>query len=413
VGYLSGGKVEVGLVPIGSICMALAAGAAAFFVVMGSVPGLIVCIILIGLFTGFYLVPLYALLQNRAPKTSKGDWVATSNFLNVTGAIAATGLFYLMFQAAVLSGLAPKLATHDVFTGALGKVEGEPDRPQWVEVGNRRLPAEGSPGVVDRVGTRLKAGEPVEVATYQLAGTTHYHIRREGKDQKPIYDQRDLPSLLFLSVALMTLLTFFTLRTQLPDLFLRTLLWFRRLGRHGLEVDGMENLPTSGPVILATNADNLDACLSVLSATDRTTRFILVQTAGDKKMSWFARRLAGRDMLAVVRGDKPVDWNEVARKTEEALQKNEVVGLPLDAAYPPGWLERLFEKASSAPVLPVGVEARETAPGKGRRIYLLAGEPLKPGAAVEEARRAVERLADNLKERENKEKSPAALAPTH
>jgi len=99
-------------------------------------------------------------------------------------------------------------------------------------------------------------------------------------------------------------------------------------------------LPTSGPVILATNADNLDACLSVLSATDRTTRFILVQTAGDKKMSWFARRLAGRDMLAVVRGDKPVDWNEVARKTEEALQKNEVVGLPLDAAYPPGWLER-------------------------------------------------------------------------
>ena len=79
----------------------------------------------------------------------------------------------------------------------------------------------------------------------------------------------------------MTLLTFFALRSQLPDLFLRTLLWFRRLGRYGLEVAGMDRLPTSGPVILATNAADLDACLSVLSATDRTTRFILVQAAGD------------------------------------------------------------------------------------------------------------------------------------
>jgi MFS family permease len=414
VGYLSGGKVEVGLVPIGSICMALAAGAAAIFVVLGSVPGLIVCIILIGLFTGFYLVPLYALLQNRAPKTSKGDWVATSNFLNVTGAIAATGLFLLMVQAAIISGLAPRLPTEDVWTGALGQVEGERDRPAWVEVGGKRLPDNDAPGVVDRVRTSLKAGEAVKVAEYQLAGTTHYHLRPETEEaQKPVYDQRDLPSLLFLSVAVMTLLTFFALRTQLPDLFLRTMLWFRRLGRHGLEVDGMENLPTSGPVILATNADNLDACLSVLSATDRTTRFLLVQTADDKKMSWLARRLAGRDMVAVVRADKPVDWNEVARRTEEALQKNEVIGLPLDAAYPPGWLERLFEKAGSAPVLPVGVEAKETAPGKGRRIYLLAGEPLKPGATVTEARRAVERLTDNLKEREDKEKMPAVLAPTH
>ena len=88
VGFLSGGKVEVGLVPIGSIGMAIVAAAAAFL--LGYVPGLIACIVLIGLFTGFYLVPLYSLLQHRAPKTSKGDWVATSNFLNVTGAIAAT-----------------------------------------------------------------------------------------------------------------------------------------------------------------------------------------------------------------------------------------------------------------------------------------------------------------------------------
>jgi MFS family permease len=411
VGYLSGGKVEVGLVPIGSICMAVAAGVAAYFVLIRDVSGLIVCIILIGLFTGFYLVPLYALLQNRAPKTSKGDWVATSNFVNVTGAIAATGLFSLMFQAAVLSGLAPKLPTHDVLTGALGRVEGERDRPTWVDVGGKRLPDEDAPGVVDRVRTSLKAGDKVKVAEYQLEGTTHYHLRPEKEEaQKPIYDQHDLPSLLFLSVAFMTLLTFFALRTQLPDLFLRTLLWFRRLGRYGLEVDGMEYLPTSGPVILATNADNLDACLSVLSATDRTTRFILVQAAGDQNMSWFARRLAGRDMLAMVGADMAVDWNEVARKAQEALQKKEVVGLPLDAGYPPGWLERLFETSGAAPVLPVRLDAKETAQGKGRRLYLLAGEALRPGATVAETRGAIERLADGLK-KEEEVRDAVGLAP--
>ncbi len=410
VGYLSGGKVEVGLVPIGSICMAVAAGVAAYFVLIGDVSGLIACIILIGLFTGFYLVPLYALLQNRAPKTSKGDWVATSNFVNVTGAIAATGLFYLMFQAAVASGLAPELPTHDVLKGPLVQVIGERDRPQWVEIGGERLPGEDALGIVDRVPTSLKKGEMAEVAAYQLDGRTHYHIRKVGREQKPIYDQRDLPSLLFLSVAFMTLLTFFALRTQLPDLFLRTMLWFRRLGRHGLEVDGMENLPTSGPVILATNADNLDGCLSVLSATDRTTRFILMQTARDKNMSWLARKLAGRDMLAVVRAGKPVDWTEVARKAEEALRKNEVVGLPLDAAYPQDWLDNLLKNSGSAPVLPVRVDAKESASGKVRRFYLLAGESLKPGAEVEEIRRAIEGLADGIK-RDEEAKETVGFTP--
>jgi hypothetical protein len=135
-----------------------------------------------------------------------------------------------------------------------------------------------------------------------------------------------------------------------------------------------------------------------------------VQTAGDQNMSWFARRLAGRDMLAVVRADKAVDWNEVARKAQEALQKKEVVGLPLDAGYPPGWLERLFETSGPAPVLPVRVDAKETAPGKGRRIYLLAGEALKPGATVAETRGAIERLADGLK-KEEEVRDAVGLAP--
>ncbi len=318
VGYLSGGKIEVGLVPIGSIGMAIAAGAAAFL--LGYVPGLIVCIVLIGLFTGFYLVPLYALLQHRAPKTSKGDWVATSNFLNVTGAIAATVLFWLMSQGAILSGLAPRLPTQDVLTGALGAVTPERarDRPRSVQVGGQTLEA-GPSDLIDPVRASLKQGQMVTVAKYTLARTTHYHLRPRGEMQRPFYDQRELPSLLFLSVAVMTLLTYFALRSQLPDLMLRTLLWFRRQRRYGLEAAGTDRLPTSGPVILATNAADLEECLSVLSATDRTTRFILVRTAGDKPLGGVMRFLARRDSLAVAGPGEAPNWDEVTRKAEEAL----------------------------------------------------------------------------------------------
>ena len=83
-GNFSGGKVELGLVPLGAVGMAFSAMLAG--VILFWLPGLITMLILIGFFSGFYIVPLYTLLQQRAPKSSKGDLIATSNFINVTGA---------------------------------------------------------------------------------------------------------------------------------------------------------------------------------------------------------------------------------------------------------------------------------------------------------------------------------------
>ncbi|MFO0926089.1 MAG: MFS transporter [Gemmataceae bacterium] len=136
VGYLSGGKVEVGLVPIGALGMVLATSVAAL--TLTNVPMFIVCITLIGFFTGFYLVPLFSLLQHRAPKASKGDAIATSNFINISGAIAASVVFALIDRSAVQSGFAPPLPT----TGreCTGLLVGEPElkegRPHAIWVVN-------------------------------------------------------------------------------------------------------------------------------------------------------------------------------------------------------------------------------------------------------------------------------------
>src|SRR4029079_4102980 len=68
--------------------------------VLGGVVGhrvlTIVCLIAVGIAAGLYIVPMYTLLQHRAPKKSKGSMVATSNFLNVTGGLVAVVVFYFV-----------------------------------------------------------------------------------------------------------------------------------------------------------------------------------------------------------------------------------------------------------------------------------------------------------------------------
>ncbi len=94
---LSGHKIDIGLVPFGSIGLTLfgidlyfstpevpwgsAIGLREFFSHDGSVR-LIADIILIGLFGGFYIVPLYALVQQRTKEANRSRIIAGNNVLN-------------------------------------------------------------------------------------------------------------------------------------------------------------------------------------------------------------------------------------------------------------------------------------------------------------------------------------------
>src|SRR5205807_1674222 len=102
-GYLSGHRVELGLVPVGAVSIVAftflpaALGILVFSKAVRPSPGTFVASLFgIGCGAGFYLVPLYTLLQHRAPKESKGNVVAASNFLNVVVGIVSVAFFYLM-----------------------------------------------------------------------------------------------------------------------------------------------------------------------------------------------------------------------------------------------------------------------------------------------------------------------------
>ena len=93
-GYLSGGKIEYGLVPLGSIgltvCGTLLAWPRATFVSAA------VNLALLGFFGGFYIVPVSAIMQHRPERARKGAVLAASNLLSFAGILLASGAHYLL-----------------------------------------------------------------------------------------------------------------------------------------------------------------------------------------------------------------------------------------------------------------------------------------------------------------------------
>ncbi|HEX4986797.1 MAG TPA: MFS transporter [Burkholderiales bacterium] len=104
---LSGHKVEIGLVPFGSIGLSVfavdlflatpsgaggaQAGAYEFIMRAGSWR-VVLDLFLIGMFGGFYIVPLYALIQTRSAPTHRSRIIAANNILNALFMVVATGL---------------------------------------------------------------------------------------------------------------------------------------------------------------------------------------------------------------------------------------------------------------------------------------------------------------------------------
>ncbi len=375
VGFLSGGKVEVGLVPVGALGMVLATSVAA--ATLDRVPLLITCIILSGFFTGFYLVPLFSLLQHRAPKTSKGDAVATSNFINITGAIAASLVFGIMNSAAERTGFSPPLETRgETWTGPL---DSEPPLRRGhvvrIEVGGKVFRAHESapPYVYLEPDEDLEPGQQVTVRQYGLDNVTYVRVQPAAAAPLPMYNKKRLPALLFLSAGGMTLLTLGLLWWQLPDLFLRTRLWLRGLPRYRLEIAGMLRLPDHGPVILVTNAADPEQCSRVLCATDRVTYFL---------------------------SPEGVDVEPSARRARHLLANGAVVGLSMPSSA--NGAVRLLEElagASRAPILPVHYAADHRRLGWRPVVYVLAGALLPPGSGVEAVRGELQRLHDDLQHR--------------
>jgi 1-acyl-sn-glycerol-3-phosphate acyltransferase len=103
---LSSGKIEIGLVPFGSIGLTLF-GALLYFTTPAPVGGdplgameflsrreswwLIFNLVMLGMFGGFYIVPLYALIQTRSAPSHRSRIIAANNILNALFVVISAG----------------------------------------------------------------------------------------------------------------------------------------------------------------------------------------------------------------------------------------------------------------------------------------------------------------------------------
>jgi acyl-[acyl-carrier-protein]-phospholipid O-acyltransferase/long-chain-fatty-acid--[acyl-carrier-protein] ligase len=331
-GYLSGHRVELGLVPLG----------ATVIIVFTFLPGVlkhapvmfVASLFGIGCGAGFYLVPLYTLLQHRAPKESKGNVVAASNFLNVVGGIVAVAVFVVM--TFTLDGI---------------------------------------------MGARLKERDVTE-----------------NKEMLPQYvrqlkKQMQIPHILFLSTTVLTCGALVELTRRLPDFYVRTAIWIRAWGHNPLRTIGIEHMPTDGPVLLLTNCDRFPAVLDLIAGIDRYARVVLVQD-GQPETSWL-RRLARRSRLisvpAVPGGS---EWERVKESGIETLRQGEMVATNVNQPQCAADIARLITAwcaaVPSTVVLPVcrtgGLALRDgepaCSPSYPRIIFGQAVSPQTPLASI-------------------------------
>ena len=97
---LSGHKVEIGLVPFGSLGLTLFGlelGAAAAGGVLG--PRLLFDLFGLGFFGGLYIVPLYALIQTRSEISHRSRIIAANNILNALFMVAAAAIAIVLLGA--------------------------------------------------------------------------------------------------------------------------------------------------------------------------------------------------------------------------------------------------------------------------------------------------------------------------
>ncbi len=241
-GLLSGKRVELRLVLLGAIGMIVLLVTAGLNIRTTGI--LVACIIGVGFFTGFYIVPLFTLLQHKAPKTSKGEMIATSNFINVVGAISASLLFYIVVTLAQASGVAPVVTAEqrkDLGTGTLTALELRHGRPAsfllTYDDGKTLKPdvelppvkaldfseiledvfGKSKTEVVLEVSTKVNEGDRVSVSQFDQKGVPHYEIVGAGDKPTPDYDNANLPTYLMIGAAIMTLLIAVALGKPLLD----------------------------------------------------------------------------------------------------------------------------------------------------------------------------------------------------
>lgn len=319
-GYLSGNKVEYGLIPLGSIGLSvfgilLSFHGLSFVQVLGLLAALGFC-------AGFFAVPINALIQHRPDEKNKGGIIAAANLLSWIGIGFATGVYYLLQHYLQLN-----------------------------------------------------------------------------------------PSAIFLAASVATVAATAYVLYLLPDALLRLLLWMATHTLYRIHIDGGENVPKKGGVLLAPNHVSMVDAALLLASTERPIRFLMFKENYEhpliKPFAWIL------GVIPISAQQRPREMIHSLRTATQALKDGEIVCI-----FPEGQMTRIGQmlpfrrgmerivKGVDVPIVPVylgGVWGSVFSFERGRFFWkiphripypvtVLFGKPMPATTTSQEVRHAVQEL---------------------
>jgi acyl-[acyl-carrier-protein]-phospholipid O-acyltransferase / long-chain-fatty-acid--[acyl-carrier-protein] ligase len=348
-GYLSGGKIEYGLIPLGAVGMTVfgallyfrapAEFLAAQFQRIAAHPSLplvggafaiaaawahlrIFDLGLLGFFGGFFAVPLGALIQHRPRPEHKGGAIAAANMFSFIGIFLAAGAYFTFSSV--------------------------------------------------------------------------FHQTAAG---------------IFLDGAILTLVTTVYSIYLLPDSLLRFVLWAATHSVYRIRVEGRENIPETGGALFVANHMSFVDALLMIASTDRPIRFLMYKGIYDLPyVKPFAKMIRAIPISSELR---PREMLQSLREATNTIKSGEVVCIFAEGQitrigqllpFRRG-MERIM-KGVDAPIVPVnldGVWGSIFSFERGRFVWKLPrfipypvtvsfGKPMPATAAPFEVREAVQQL---------------------
>jgi acyl-[acyl-carrier-protein]-phospholipid O-acyltransferase / long-chain-fatty-acid--[acyl-carrier-protein] ligase len=180
-GFLSGSKIEYGLIPLGTVGMT--SFASALSLPGWSFAGVLLLLTAMGFSAGFFLVPINALLQHRPPADRKAGVLAAANLLSFVGALLAAGATTLLMNTLGLGPMGVFLLSAVVTLGATAYVLVLlPDAllrlVLWLLTHTfYRIRVEGRLNIPEKGGALFVANHSAYVDALLLIASTDRHIR--------------------------------------------------------------------------------------------------------------------------------------------------------------------------------------------------------------------------------------------
>ena len=450
-GWISAGRIELGLVPWAAI------GICIFAVLMGFAPAdfisesfnlklLIVCVVLgaLGMSAGMFDVPLASYLQHNSPIESRGAILAATNCLAFGGILAFLGIMMVLrlpSHEGQLANLPVELTSASLDSSEQSTVDSVVEEFTQLDMQERnivktleKVPQNVQPALLSSLifvdaKARRDAGQSVSLETYKEQFPEDYRSQRQIKKvilqsgKTPFFSARQI----FLFVGFMTIpvvgYSGYRLRHKMARLFFYWL--FRFL--YKVNVKGLDNLPGGPAILVANHTSWLDGAIPLTFIPGRPRT---VAWAGNFK-NWFLSKWASFCGLILITGG-PKSIRKGIQEAVDALNNGEMIMIFPEGGISRGCQVRTFrpgfmkirDKASQpVPVVPIyidevfgsifsysGGKAIFKFPKSFRRpLSITIGEPLEDPQDVHEVRRAVQRLSAKAHENyAGKFEAPAA-----